>query len=407
MPRRAARPEGGVSGFKLLIGISHCRVTRGGGDTHAAHSHTLTLAAASGSGLKGEAALSCPVLPCPRPAGPARSPAFAHRASGPGSGLGQLKSRSRPRAPGSSETFRRAEQPQAGFAVGGQPGFALVNPNQQLGEAERRPARPGSGERTHLRGSAHRRAVRPCWQVARRAGRCAGVEATDRGALGVRRQRTWPGRGPGALTGRPAGRSRSTSRRASWRVGCAQPDGRNRESLAGGQPSAGTRPTGIVTKRQRLGTQRATAPKGGTGRQAERCWDGERWRSTQTGRLTGRRVSSQSHLADPFPFPAEPDWTAKAPPGLWGEWRSPVVGSCWVGSPVSSPSPPTSSPRGPKNPLQATLGTGALECQLLTCTCPLPVQGPSGLPLAFGAMLWILLTNELTWKAGSPCPGRY
>lgn len=52
-------------GFKLLIGISHCCVTRGGGDTHAAHSHTLTLAATSGSGLKGEAA-----LPCPRPRQP-------------------------------------------------------------------------------------------------------------------------------------------------------------------------------------------------------------------------------------------------------------------------------------------------------------------------------------------------
>lgn len=205
MPRRAARPEGGVSGFKLLIGISHCRVTRGGGDTHAAHSHTLTLAAASGSGLKGEAALSCPVLPCPRPAGPARSPAFAHRASGPGSGLGQLKSRSRPRAPGSSETFRRAEQPQAGFAVGGQPGFALVNPNQQLGEAERRPARPGSGERTHLRGSAHRRAVRPCWQVARRARplrRCRGHRQR-----GARRQ------APADLAWQRAGRAHRETRR--------------------------------------------------------------------------------------------------------------------------------------------------------------------------------------------------
>lgn len=49
-------------GFKLLIGISHCCVTRGGGDTHAAHSHTLTHAATSGCGLKGEA-----VLPRPRP----------------------------------------------------------------------------------------------------------------------------------------------------------------------------------------------------------------------------------------------------------------------------------------------------------------------------------------------------
>lgn len=78
---RAARPEGGVSGvYKLLIGISHCCVTRGGGDTHAAHSHTLTLAATSGSGLKGEA-----TPPRPRPRRP-RAP--KRRVSRPGGGRG-------------------------------------------------------------------------------------------------------------------------------------------------------------------------------------------------------------------------------------------------------------------------------------------------------------------------------
>lgn len=70
-------------GFKLLIGISHCCVTRGGGDTHAAHSHTLTLKATSGSGLKGEAALP---RPRPRRTGSPKTPS-----SGPAPGGGQRK----------------------------------------------------------------------------------------------------------------------------------------------------------------------------------------------------------------------------------------------------------------------------------------------------------------------------
>lgn len=67
-------------GFKLLIGISHCCVTRGGGDTHAAHSHTLTLAATSGSGLKGEAT---PPRPRPPSAPSPETPSFQAR-RGPG-----------------------------------------------------------------------------------------------------------------------------------------------------------------------------------------------------------------------------------------------------------------------------------------------------------------------------------
>lgn len=70
-------------GFKLLIGISHCCVTRGGGDTHAAHSHTLTLKATNGSGLKGEAALP---RPRPRWTGSPETPS-----SGPAPGRGQQK----------------------------------------------------------------------------------------------------------------------------------------------------------------------------------------------------------------------------------------------------------------------------------------------------------------------------
>lgn len=88
-------------GFKLLIGISHCCVTRGGGDTHAAHSHTLTLTATSSSGLKGEAALPCLRPHCPQ--------ALKCRVSRSGCRHKQTKSRSLKGLPKSSRHFLMGE----------------------------------------------------------------------------------------------------------------------------------------------------------------------------------------------------------------------------------------------------------------------------------------------------------
>lgn len=172
-PRRAARPEGGVSGFKLLIGISHCRVTRGGGDTHAAHSHTLTLAAASGSGLKGEAALRCP----------ARDPAGLEpgRTGLPGlEGPRGAEERQPPQAPGTSETFRRAERPD--WLCGGRPRSAQSTEPASWGS--RAAGRGTAHSPPRCRAPPRGPALGGRWLA--RPGRCARAEATDCGALGVR-----------------------------------------------------------------------------------------------------------------------------------------------------------------------------------------------------------------------------
>ncbi|CAI9181302.1 unnamed protein product [Rangifer tarandus platyrhynchus] len=144
-------------GFKLLIGISHCCVTRGGGDTHAAHSHTLTLKATSGSGLKGEAA-----LPRPRPRW-TRSPETL--SFGPARGRGQRKRGDRQRGlPGQTDPQPRPRPPLP------RPGRALTF----------RGPLPGEERRSHGR------------RVGPPAPRCPAVTAVETRALRWRDYRTAP-----------------------------------------------------------------------------------------------------------------------------------------------------------------------------------------------------------------------